>query len=229
MSTRGVCLVLGCVCSRGGVCLGGVSAPGGCVCSWGGVFWNVLNWLSGALQMHKILSCCLIEGNNASWARIVSPGMKTISHNLKTLMFKLKPSLAWRFLFTHWCLIYLEICSRGCLLQVGCLLLGGCLLPGVCSEGGVCFGGCLLWGWYPSMHWGRHPLPPCGQTDACKNITFATSLRTVKIAIYPCFRFKCKVMIDFLSRWRIIDYWLLQLRLQKQMPKLFNSGKYCCD
>ena len=25
------------------------------------------------------------------------------------------------------------------------------------------------------------PPPPCGQTDACKNITFATSLRTVKI------------------------------------------------
>ena len=24
-------------------------------------------------------------------------------------------------------------------------------------------------------------LPPCGQTDACKNITFATSLRTVII------------------------------------------------
>ena len=43
------------------------------------------------------------------------------------------------------------------------------------GEGGVCSRGV----WYPSMHWGRHP--PCGQTHACKNITFATSLRTVKI------------------------------------------------
>ena len=34
----------------------------------------------------------------------------------------------------------------------GCLLLGGCTWSGT---------------------------PPCGQTDACKNITFATSLRTV--------------------------------------------------
>ena len=28
-------------------------------------------------------------------------------------------------------------------------------------------------GWYPSMHWGRPPAPR-GQTDGCKNITFAT-------------------------------------------------------
>ena len=27
------------------------------------------------------------------------------------------------------------------------------------------------------------PTPPCGQTHTCKNITFATSLRTVKINI----------------------------------------------
>ena len=67
-----------------------------------------------------------------------------------------------------------------------------CLLRGVfcvCSQGGVSAprGVCLLhWGSvcsngcatlcvcvYPSMH------PSCGQTDACKNITFATLLRTV--------------------------------------------------
>ena len=84
--------------------------------------------------------------------------------------------------------------SGGCLLLGGCLICGGCLLPGVCSRGvsalrgllrglsapgvsapgGVCSRGGV---WYPSMHWGRHP--PCGQTHACKNITFATSLRTV--------------------------------------------------
>ena len=53
----------------------------------------------------------------------------------------------------------------------------GCLLPG-----GVCSGGSALGGVYPTMHWGRHP--PCGQTDACKNITFATSLRTVIIQTF---------------------------------------------
>ena len=76
----------------------------------------------------------------------------------------------------------------GCLLPVGVSAPGGCLLPGgsalgggVCSRGGVCPGGgaCSRGVWYPSMHWGRHPQPPCGQTDVCKNITFATSLRTV--------------------------------------------------
>ena len=88
----------------------------------------------------------------------------------------------------------------------GCLLLRGCLLPGVSAPkgvsalgvvfapGGVCSGGafsrgCLLGGCTPTMHLGGGiPPPPCteadtpsprGQTDACKNITFATSLRTV--------------------------------------------------
>ena len=57
------------------------------------------------------------------------------------------------------------VCSRGCLLRgVGCLLRGG-----VCSWGGV------------SHHALRQTPPPCGQTDTCKNITFATSLRTVNI------------------------------------------------
>ena len=98
------------------------------------------------------------------------------------------------------CLLQGGVCSGGCLLR-GCVSAPGvCVCSwGVCSRGvsapgGVYSGGvsatrgvCLLWGvcsqggvWYPSMHWGRHPhSPPCGQTDACKNITFATSLRTV--------------------------------------------------
>ena len=36
--------------------------------------------------------------------------------------------------------------------------------------------GCFLF----SMHWGT---PPCGQTHACENITFVTSLRTVMILL----------------------------------------------
>ena len=31
--------------------------------------------------------------------------------------------------------------------------------------------------------WDSTPRPPCGQTHTCKNITFATSLRTVKIRL----------------------------------------------
>ena len=51
---------------------------------------------------------------------------------------------------------------------------GGILSPGVSGPWGVSGPG----GWYPIMHWGKHP--HCGQTDACKNITLATtSLRPV--------------------------------------------------
>ena len=91
------------------------------------------------------------------------------------------------------CLLLGGVCSQGGSAPGGCLLrgvsaLGGCLLPGgVCSQGCLFLGVSALGGvcsrgeWYPSMHWGRHPHHPCGQTDACKNLTFATSLRTVKI------------------------------------------------
>ena len=92
--------------------------------------------------------------------------------------------------------------SWGSLLLGGCLLLGvsaprrvsapgGCLLPGA----GVCSGGCLLPGGGVSAPGGclvlgggipacteadTHTPPPVNRmTDRCKNITFATSLRTV--------------------------------------------------
>ena len=96
----------------------------------------------------------------------------------------------------------------GCLLPGGYLLRGGCLLlggvcfrgvsalGGVSAPGGVCSWGegCLLPGGLSaptgcllpqkaSQHAVRQtPPPPCGQTHACKNITFATSLRTVNIS-----------------------------------------------
>ena len=93
------------------------------------------------------------------------------------------------------------VCSGGYLLLKGvcsggvCLLLGVSTprgvsaLGGVCSGGvpsaaGVCLlpGGCLLRGWgVVSQHALRQTPSPCGQTDACKNITFATSLRMVTI------------------------------------------------
>ena len=57
----------------------------------------------------------------------------------------------------------------------------GCLVPGeVWSQrvGVPVPGGSGPRGVVVSQHALRQP-PPCGQTDTCKNITFATSLRTV--------------------------------------------------
>ena len=48
------------------------------------------------------------------------------------------------------------------------LVLGGCTWSGASNVPGL--------GGVPGQ-----VLPPCGQTHTCKNITFATSLRTVKI------------------------------------------------
>ena len=70
------------------------------------------------------------------------------------------------------------VCSggRGVSALGGCLLLGGCVsAPG----GSTAPRGCLLQGGVVSQHALRRTPPPCGQTDACKNITFAISLRTV--------------------------------------------------
>ena len=47
-----------------------------------------------------------------------------------------------------------------------------------CWGGGAWSGGCPVWG-VASQHALRQTPPPCGQTDSCKNITFATLLRTV--------------------------------------------------
>ena len=105
------------------------------------------------------------------------------------------------------CLLQGGACSWGCLLWGGMSALGGCLLPGgvcyggwdVCSGGSAPGGWCLLREsvcsrgvsalgggvWYPNMHWDRHPPPRVDRiTDACKNITLATtSLRPVKISV----------------------------------------------
>ena len=64
---------------------------------------------------------------------------------------------------------------------------GGLVPGGACSQRGACSQGgwCLLPG-EVSQHALRQT-PPRGQTDRCKNITFATSLRTVII-------FQCKSM-----------------------------------
>ena len=86
----------------------------------------------------------------------------------------------------------------GGLLRGGCLLKGGVYSGGylLLGGGGFCSGGCLLggcllersapgggrgvcsWGVCVSQHALRQT-PRHGQTDTCKSITFATSLRTV--------------------------------------------------
>ena len=78
------------------------------------------------------------------------------------------------------------VCSRGVSAPEGVWSQEGCLLPGLCSGGGVCSqGGSAPRGsggyGIPECTETETPLPPCGQTDAYKNITFATSLLTVNI------------------------------------------------
>ena len=98
-------------------------------------------------------------------------------------------------------------CSRGCTWSGGVYLVQGVYLvwegvpgPRRCTwSGGVylVLGGVpgqgegvyLVWGGVPG--WGVYLVrggtssgtPPCGQTHVCNNITFATSLRTVKIGL----------------------------------------------
>ena len=67
------------------------------------------------------------------------------------------------------------VCSGGVSAPGGGLLQGGCLLrDGVCSRGGG--------GGIPACTEADTP-PRRGQTHACKNITFATSLRTVIMSL----------------------------------------------
>ena len=77
--------------------------------------------------------------------------------------------------------------SRGGCASGGGLLPRGCF-PGGCDSRGVylvqgecvCFPGGVPGPGGTWSLWGSCPgTPPCGQTDTCKNITFATSLWTV--------------------------------------------------
>ena len=70
---------------------------------------------------------------------------------------------------------------RGSVPWERCVCSGGCLVPG-----GLIPGGCLVLGGYVWLFGPGGGIPacteadaPCGQTHACENKTFATSLRTV--------------------------------------------------
>ena len=77
----------------------------------------------------------------------------------------------------------------------------GCSWGGVWSEGACSHGGMPAPGWsgprgVPALAGGGGVIPACNEadpppvnrmTDRCKNITFATSLRTVKLAFCALF------------------------------------------
>ena len=77
------------------------------------------------------------------------------------------------------------VCPGGC-------LPGGVCLPGGCLSRRVSARGCLPRGVYPSMHWGRHPLPPVNRildTHLWKYYLATTSLQTVIMIVF-CY-FEC--------------------------------------
>ena len=73
-----------------------------------------------------------------------------------------------------WCRgVHSHCLLRGGVWSQGCLLWG-VWSGGVSAPGGVCSGGGVSarWGYIPACT-EADPLPPCGQTDACENITLA--------------------------------------------------------
>ena len=107
----------------------------------------------------------------------------------------------------------------------GCTWSGGYLVWGCTwSGGGVCSGGCTWPRGVPCSRWGCllrgcvcssrgctwSGTPPFGQTDACKNITFATSLRTVKIAMYSKLWLESDLWIKEFSQGRAPTYYLVK-------------------
>ena len=142
---------------------GGMSAAGGCllrggVCSRGDVY-------SGGVCSQGLSAW----GGVCSQGGVCSGGVSTPG------------CLLWGVSAPGECLL-----PGRCLLPGGVSAPGGCLLlGGICSQGGVCSGGVSApRGWYPSMHWGRHPPPVNRMTNRCKNITLATtSLRPVTISL----------------------------------------------
>ena len=132
----------------------------------------------------------------------------------------------------------------GCLLLGGFDLGGVCSWGGVCLGGGGWVStprGCLLWGVVSaprgvstlggllpgvsaprgvvSQHVLRQTPPLCGQTHDCKNITFATSLRTVLITrevsipeAWDSVLVRSKVLCEkflFQGEWRVLQHRIL--------------------
>ena len=149
----------GCVSALGGVCSWGVSAPGerGVCLLWGCLL------LGGVCSQGGV---CLLRGVSAPRGGgvcllqgVSAPGRCLLPGRMQNV-----------------CLLWGGVCSQGVSAPRGVCTQNGC----VCSGGYL-----LLEGWYRSMHWGRHP--PCGQTDACKNLTFAKSVADGNNALQSIF------------------------------------------
>ena len=134
-------------------------------------------------RMHTVHSSGRILGGGLLLVGVCSWGVSALGGCLL-----LGDVCSWGVSALGGCLLLEGVCSWGvcswgwCLLLAGVSAIGGCLLlGGVCSGG---LGGCLLLRvCVVSQHALRQtPPPPCGQTDACKNITFTTSLWMVIIA-----------------------------------------------
>ena len=145
----GVYLVQGCTWSQGGVC------SRGCVPSPGGC-----TWLGG------------VPGWGCTWPRgVPGPGgMYLVPGGMYLVQ---GVHLVWGGVPGPGGVPGWEVYLAG-----GCTQSQGGLLPGVCT---------WSWGDVPGLGGVSAPRgvhlvsysPPCGQTDACKNITFTTWLRTV--------------------------------------------------
>ena len=82
-------------------------------------------------------------------------------------------------------------------------------------------GGVCSWG-VASQHALRQT-PPCGQTDACKNITFATSLRTVKIEAFK----NVHIHNGKFSYFRLIDFFYIFMDSDNWFfVRVFREGIY---
>ena len=102
---------------------------------------------------------------------------------------------SWGVSVPRGCLLLEVTCSRGVPTSRGVPVLMGMPVPrgyplpgGACSQGCTCFGGACSGGrgGIPAC---TEADPPCGQTHRCKNITFATLLRTVNIKGTLCLHF----------------------------------------
>ena len=185
------CIPVGCAPSAAvAVSRGGVSSQGG-VCSWGGVCSGGVSALGGVCS-----GGCLLLGGVSAPGGCLLWGVSALGG------------------VCSWGYLLLGAAPRGGVCSGGCLLQG-VSAPGVSAPGGVCSGGCLLLGGV--SHHALRQTPPRGQTDACKNITFATSLRTVNMNLRPLV--KPDDQIKFQFAWMIFQ--LAQTKHSKIQIHLF--------
>ena len=114
--------------------------------------------------------------------------------------------------------------SGGCTWSRGCTWSQGGGVPGLwglyLARGGAPSpGGCLLLG---GVYLVRY-FPPCGQTHACKNITFATSLRTVMTVDIGKMSIRTVVRIGLAQNVPMATF----ICFRHSLLKIRHSGRLC--